>query len=282
MISVIIVTYNRKNLLEGCLNSIFAQESENNLEIIIVDNYSSDQTADFISKRYANSVKFIRNNYRMDIWSCKNMAVNRAEGDICAFTDDDCRVSENWLNEIKNSLNSYDFVGGVTYPSSGIKFPAWWKSSLGWLVGINTAPNKSYLPLGNNLAFHKYVLTEIDKATRNINVFTHLPYGEDNFRIKTAIACKFRMEINKNLVVYHHFNSKRLSLAYLIKRSLDEGSVAPYYQNNASSLFCAIVSAGLSFYKLIILFDINGFFRILTNINFLCSSIVFRLKKLVK
>ena len=49
-VSIIIVNYNGRILLQKCLESI-SKIDYNNYEIIIVDNNSSDDTIDFITKR---------------------------------------------------------------------------------------------------------------------------------------------------------------------------------------------------------------------------------------
>ena len=51
-VSVIIVNYNGKELLEKCLDSLFKVEYDN-FEVIIVDNNSTDSTIEFVTKNYS-------------------------------------------------------------------------------------------------------------------------------------------------------------------------------------------------------------------------------------
>ena len=54
-ISVIIANYNGKTLLEKCLESLF-KVNYDNFEVILVDNNSTDETVDFITKNYPSII----------------------------------------------------------------------------------------------------------------------------------------------------------------------------------------------------------------------------------
>src|SRR3990167_8434041 len=60
-LSIIIVNYNTKDLLENCLVSVFkAVAPKNGLEVIVVDNNSTDGSRDMVAKRF-KPLKFIKN-----------------------------------------------------------------------------------------------------------------------------------------------------------------------------------------------------------------------------
>jgi len=313
MISVIIVTYNRKLLLKTCLESILTQKSDEPYEVIVIDNYSSDGTDGLIKKNFGDRVKFRKNKVRMGLSKCKLSGINIATGDIIAFTDDDCLVSENWLNEIKKSLNYYDFVGGATLPTADTAFPWWWRNSLEWLVGINTKPGEKFPPLGSNIAFNKYVLDTIQENGQNrINPSTPrskdrgllridtesgaifprpegrglsaaecikcgqcLPYAEDNYRIKKALASGFSMRINPDIINYHRITKTRLTISYLLKRSYNEGCALASYENRISYLFRSFLSLLYHCIRFLISLDFNHIFRMVSN----ASYILFYIRK---
>ena len=54
-VSVIIVNYNGKELLEKCLESLFKVDYDN-FEVIIVDNNSTDNSIDFLTKNYPSVI----------------------------------------------------------------------------------------------------------------------------------------------------------------------------------------------------------------------------------
>ena len=59
-VSIIIVNFNTKLLLDQCISSIYEQCRSNNYEIIVVDNCSNDGSIDFIRSKY-NNIKVIKN-----------------------------------------------------------------------------------------------------------------------------------------------------------------------------------------------------------------------------
>ena len=59
-VSVIIVNYNGKELLEKCLESLFKVDYEN-FEVILVDNNSSDGTIEFVTKYYPILTRDLQN-----------------------------------------------------------------------------------------------------------------------------------------------------------------------------------------------------------------------------
>jgi|GEM_PF-1195626 len=264
MTSIVIVTYNRKLLLEKCLNSIFNQKNPHPFEVIVVDNNSTDGSADFIERNFKQSVKLIRNKTRVSLLKAKQLGINECAGDIIAFTDDDCSVSENWLEEISSALADKDISGGITLPAD-ITLPQWWNSSLNWMIGINARPGIKYLPLGSNIAFHKYVLDNLEKHKNNIPVSELLPYGEDNYRLQKSLAAGFSLRVNKKMLVFHHIPQKNLTFRYLIKRSYREGRCLVCYNNRIGDIAYNLFFIPVNLARFLLSLDLNYFFRIIVN-----------------
>lgn len=57
-VAAVIVTYDRRDLLECCIEHVLAQEKVQ-CDLIVIDNASMDGTAEFIEKAYGNSQKLI-------------------------------------------------------------------------------------------------------------------------------------------------------------------------------------------------------------------------------
>lgn len=265
MISVIVVTYNRRLLLERCINTLLSQNYDGEYEIIVIDDCSKDGTSDFVKERYRKRVTLVKNQQEEGLRVNKNKGIKIAKGDIIAFTDDDCMVAKDWLKEIEGSLVSYDFVGGVVLPSPDTKFPCWWKRSLDWMVGVSSNPSLKFLPLGSNLAFKKGVIERIggfDTSVRHIK--GRLLFGEDKDIIKRALGAGFKMTINCNMVVYHYVPGERLTLSYLLKRSYREGWSWAITEPSLKIIFQRIMA-----------FVVNPFrFLISLDINYLCRTVV--------
>lgn len=103
--SVIIPTFNREKLLIKALNSVLSQNYQN-FEIIIVDNFSTDQTEKNI-KLYTQKYKFIKfyryanNNI---IASSRNYGASKATGEYLCFLDSDDYWSEDKLKIIYQKI----------------------------------------------------------------------------------------------------------------------------------------------------------------------------------
>lgn len=96
-LSVIIVTYNRADMLAETLDSIVEQTRVPD-EVVIVDNNSTDHTK-AVAERYKNKLNIV---YVFEgiqgTSTARNTGVKASKGDIIVFTDDDCIADKNWLH----------------------------------------------------------------------------------------------------------------------------------------------------------------------------------------
>jgi len=92
-VSVIIPTYNNREYVGDAIDSVLSQ-SYKNIEIIIIDDGSSDGTEEFISNKYkinTNVKYFFKENNGVS--SARNTGIEKSSGDFIAFLDaDDCYV----------------------------------------------------------------------------------------------------------------------------------------------------------------------------------------------
>ncbi|MDD2927751.1 MAG: glycosyltransferase family 2 protein [Candidatus Omnitrophica bacterium] len=270
MISVIIITYNRKFLLKKTIASILALDIGERFEVVIIDNGSCDGTAEHVLEEYRGKVKLIRNKTRTSLSACKELGVSTARGEIIAFIDDDCLASENWLKNIRKALPDYDFLAGPVLPSADIKFPWWWRNSLNWLIGINLKPDKKFPPLGSNIVFKKNVFKAGSLKDNNLL----LPYAEDRIRIAKLLNAGFSMGINQGMIVYHHVPLARLKITYLIQRSYNEGLASAVLERSPKTALLNMLGLMINPLRLILFVDSNYFFRIIANLSYLFNLII--------
>lgn len=109
--SVVVCTYNGEDKIKSLLDSL-KKQTYKNLEIIIVDDGSTDGTVKIV-KKYP--FRLIRHKKNRGLADSRNAGVKNSRGDIILFTDDDCVADKGWVKEIvkcyqkKTSINS---VGG--------------------------------------------------------------------------------------------------------------------------------------------------------------------------
>ncbi|MDT2926297.1 glycosyltransferase family 2 protein [Lactococcus lactis] len=93
MISVIIPTYNREKTIERAIKSVINQENDLNnkydLEIIIVDDCSSDNTLKVVKSMDNDSIKIIALESNVGANNARNIGIKYANGDYIAFQDSD-------------------------------------------------------------------------------------------------------------------------------------------------------------------------------------------------
>lgn len=107
LISVVVPTYNRANLLEVTLNSILKQTYKN-IEIIVVSDASKDETASVVRKYDDPRIKFfdLKENLKYPS-KVRNFGISQASGEFIAFCDDDdIWVDDKLDKQIRCLLNS--------------------------------------------------------------------------------------------------------------------------------------------------------------------------------
>ena len=106
-LSIIIPTYNRKDRLKQCLGVLLNQSyPHNKYEIIIVDDGSTDGTEEAIKNINKPNITYIKQQNK-GAGAAINTGAKMANGDILAFTEDDCVVSNNWVDTITDLFNKY-------------------------------------------------------------------------------------------------------------------------------------------------------------------------------
>ncbi len=103
-ISIIIVNYCGKHLLEECLESLKNTDYKN-YEIIIIDNNSNDGSVEFLNKNYP-TVKMITLNKNYGFAEPNNIGAKVAKGKYLVFLNNDTKVTPNWLDELVKTLES--------------------------------------------------------------------------------------------------------------------------------------------------------------------------------
>ncbi len=109
--SVVVPTHNRYTLLRQCLRALHEQTYPPH-EIIVVDDASTDETPDALPREFPN-VRYVRLPTQQGPSVARNTGIRMAEGDVIAFTDDDCRVPPDWLAQLANAFLAHPDAAGV-------------------------------------------------------------------------------------------------------------------------------------------------------------------------
>ena len=110
LVTVIVPTFNRREWIGECLDSVLAQTYEN-IEVVVVDDGSSDGTAEWISQqdRYADVRVDIQPNQGASV--ARNNGIERADGDLIAFIDSDDLLLPNHVEKAVRKFAEHDDLG---------------------------------------------------------------------------------------------------------------------------------------------------------------------------
>ncbi|MEK7459115.1 MAG: glycosyltransferase family A protein [Patescibacteria group bacterium] len=115
-ISVVIPTYQHARTLPACLDSVFAQDY-GNIEVIVVDDGSTDNTAEVLSV-YADRVKIITQENQGSN-PARNAGLAVAVGELVIFVDADVIMQPTMLTKLADALNAHR---DASYAYCGFRF----------------------------------------------------------------------------------------------------------------------------------------------------------------
>lgn len=246
-ISVIIPTRNRVDLLKPTLESIVSQNfPQENFEVIVVDNGSTDNT-EVLCKNYYREFKNFTYLYEPTpgLHVGRNLGLKTAKGELLVYADDDIKAFPNWLEGIFESFKEAEVaaVGGKNLPLYEAPPPDWeeylWENNkLGKInpyysvldFGDKTVEISPYFIFGCNFSIRKNILLEIGGFHPDGMPSNLIKYRGDG---ETAVAQaiirkKFKSIYNPKASVYHWIPEGRLTFDYVYKRAFNAGVSASF------------------------------------------------------
>jgi glycosyltransferase involved in cell wall biosynthesis len=110
LVSIIIPTYNHAKFISKALNSIKIQTYDN-WEVIIIDNYSTDETHKILDKITDSRIRHLKIDNKGVIAKSRNIGIKEANGEWIAFLDSDDFWTEEKLEVcIRNINENVDFI----------------------------------------------------------------------------------------------------------------------------------------------------------------------------
>ncbi|HSL99421.1 MAG TPA: glycosyltransferase family 2 protein, partial [Candidatus Limnocylindria bacterium] len=214
--SIIIPNWNGRNLLEECLESVFAQAFRD-FETIVVDNGSTDGSVAFLEENYKNRIRLIPLKENQGFAGGNNRGIEKARGKWVVFFNNDAVADVNWLRELFEAasrhpdveifackvLNYYrrneiDTVGHLLYPD-GI---ARGRGRLEEDAGQYDREEEVFFPSGCAAAFRKDLLDIIGGFDESF-----FAYGDDTDLGLRARLFGSRCLLVPRAVAYHKYSS---------------------------------------------------------------------------
>lgn len=140
MIDIIVVTYNAKDKLKRCLDSIEQYTRGIEYLLTVVNNNSSDGTFPFLKQyQQKKKVRIMNNNKNLGFAGGANVALRNTVNKFIAFLDDDAEVTEGWLEKLYKQIKGrprIGIVGGkIVLPNNRIFAADYWAKPL-YIVGV--------------------------------------------------------------------------------------------------------------------------------------------------
>lgn len=137
MISVVIPVFNESANIVSTLDAIY-HNTQLPAEVIVADGGSTDDTVALIRKHFPQTT--VIHNPQKHAGGGRNIGIRKAVGDVIAFTDGDCVVAEDWIEQIEKAFRddpTLDGVGGkVMTAKPRNKVEAYW-CNLAWNLIMN-------------------------------------------------------------------------------------------------------------------------------------------------
>jgi glycosyltransferase involved in cell wall biosynthesis len=248
-LSVVVCTLNRVSSLRRCIDALLSVQTNNEWELVIVDNGSDDGTVEFLnslirSKAALNLTVRIALQPKRGVSIAKNTGWKSASGEIIAFTDDDCYVATNYVDNIISIFSSkpdLGFIGGriLLYDPSDLHV------TVQELDTSLQVPQHTYVPLGliqgANMAFRRKTLEQIRGFDENLGPGTVFKACEDIDAVASAVWAGIWGEYNPGPTVYHHHGRKSERERQLLLAGYAHGSGAYHakyiLRRNSRSLY---------------------------------------------
>lgn len=248
--SIIIPVYNNSNLTEICLDSIYKYTKDHNYEVIVVNNASTDNTADILEnfKNKFNNYQIINNSENLGFAKANNQGIEARNGRHVMLLNNDTELTRDWAKPLLEDIKKGIGISGSLLLYPGTEFIQH------YFVKIGTQDGKTFAPYHvhqyhnkNDVEIFSQTVTAVTGAAMMINseLLLEIPGFDEAYKngledIDLCFNARYRgYSIRNNIdsIIYHYesmsedrhkydkVNWQRLNQKWLGKINFDEDQV---------------------------------------------------------
>lgn len=148
-LTIIIVSFNTKDLTLDCLRSVYAQSKNISFQLIVVDNNSSDGSAHAISDQFPQ-VELIELKENIGFARANNLAVQHANGKYLLLLNPDTIILDNAIEKLLNFAKQYPdagiWGGRTLFPDGSLNPSSCWRQTTLWSLTCRALHLSALLP----------------------------------------------------------------------------------------------------------------------------------------
>lgn len=234
-VTVAICTHNRAKDTGEAIESVLAQSFEREqIEIVVIDNRSTDNTADVVkelARLHGPQVRYILEN-KLGLSVARNLAIREANGEYILFLDDDALASRHWVQHIVDVFESDAAIGCV----GGRIDPIWEAAEPDWIPEehrsvftildysdeVKEMPAPS-IPYGANVAFRTSVFRHIEPFREDLGRVGNNLLSSEESELIARLRGSYKVFYTPFASVQHKVAKERTTKKWFLKRIFWQG-----------------------------------------------------------
>ena len=205
LISVLIPAYNVQKYLGRCLTSVLKQTYQN-LEILVVDDGSTDQTYK-VAKRYADRdarIVLLQKANESNVAKTRNYLLDHCHGKYCVWVDSDDCVHPYYVEKLYRAMIEHDAdISVCKFAIRAFPFPTWSRRRVREHNYENDALINQMLHYAGPILWNKMYRMDLINCGEPVRFDPQYCYGEDLlFNLNYLARCQKIVTINTRLYSY--------------------------------------------------------------------------------
>jgi glycosyltransferase involved in cell wall biosynthesis len=234
-VTVAICTHNRAEDTGEAIESVLVQNfNMEEIEIIVIDNISSDHTAELVHSlihQHGSRIRYFLEQ-KLGLSVARNRAITEAKGEYILFLDDDALASSDWVQKIVEVFESDPLIGCV----GGRIDPIWESQEPDWIPQeyrsvftildycseVKEMPYPS-IPYGANVAFRTSIFIHMKPFREDLGRVGNNLLSSEESELIARLRESYKVYYTPFAPVQHKIAKERTTMKWFLKRMFWQG-----------------------------------------------------------